>query len=104
MKIFVLILFTGLSIYVNGQTENVEKNAFSLNVMGCSSLGGVTYDRNIGNCFHMELGIGLIGIGAGLNKRKISGRNSRNWGSMGDTKQQNSKEKDFSKKKAGRKT
>ena len=66
MKFFILVLFIGLSIYVNGQTENVEKNAFSLNVMGCSSLGGVTYDRNIGNCFHMEIGIGLVGIGAGL--------------------------------------
>ena len=66
MKFFVYVLFLGLSINANGQAEKIERNAFSLNVMGCSSLGGLTYDRNIGNCFHMELGIGLIGIGAGL--------------------------------------
>ena len=66
MKLFVFVLFSVLTIYVNGQSENLEKNAFSLNVMGCSSLGGITYDLNIGERFHLELGIGLIGIGSGL--------------------------------------
>ena len=66
MKFFVFVFFSGLAIYVNGQTEKVEKNAFSLNVMGCSSLGGMTYDLNMGKRFHLELGLGLIGIGSGL--------------------------------------
>ena len=34
--------------------------------MGCSSLGGMTYDLNLGKRFHLELGLGLIGIGSGL--------------------------------------
>tara|TARA_Y100001933_G_C18845771_1_gene499578 strand:- start:400 stop:867 length:468 start_codon:yes stop_codon:yes gene_type:complete len=77
MKFFVFVLFINVSIFVNGQNEKVEKNSFSLNVMGCSSLGGITYDRNIGNYFHTEIGIGLIGVGAGLTCYPIKIKESK---------------------------
>ncbi len=67
--ILLLLICANKSFYFSQkkhQNSTIEKNAFSLNVMGCSSLGGMTYDLNFGKRFHLELGLGLIGIGSGL--------------------------------------
>jgi len=61
-----MFIFLSPKLYSQKMEEKVGKNAFSLNIMGSASLGGITYDLNMGDRFHLELGVGLIGIGAGL--------------------------------------
>ena len=42
-------------------------NIISGNVLGASSAIGFTYERIVGNKASVELGVGLIGLGAGLS-------------------------------------
>ena len=62
----VFILSNELSIAQNHKGKELERNIFSGNLGGTSSLIGINYQRFIGNKMAIELGIGLIGIGAGM--------------------------------------
>ncbi|MEJ6588551.1 MAG: hypothetical protein QNL43_01995 [Crocinitomicaceae bacterium] len=44
-----------------------NKNMISGNILGASSAIGLTYERIVGNKASVELGVGLIGLGAGLS-------------------------------------
>lgn len=62
----IFILSNELSIAQNHKAKELERNIFSGNLGGTSSLIGINYQRFIGNKMAIELGIGLIGIGAGM--------------------------------------
>ena len=44
----------------------IEKNTISLNVLGTASYLGVSYERLIYERLNLEVGVGLIGYGAGV--------------------------------------
>ncbi len=62
----IFLLSNELSIAQNHKAIGLERNIFSGNLGGTSSLIGINYQRFIGNKMAIELGIGLIGIGAGM--------------------------------------
>jgi|TARA_B110000495_G_C22695871_1_gene409931 hypothetical protein len=64
MKRFLLILIF-LPIFLFGQ--GFEKNSISGNILGSSSILGVTYERSLSNHIIIEFGVGIVGIGAGIN-------------------------------------
>ena len=70
--IFLSIVFLNLIIInsnISAQTEsskNLKKNIFSGNIMGTSSILGISYQRFLGKKVALEFGVGLIGIGTGL--------------------------------------
>jgi len=64
MKQFVLILIF-LPILLFGQV--IEKNSISGNILGSSSILGITYERYLSDRIIVEFGVGMVGIGTGLN-------------------------------------
>lgn len=66
-----LLSFWATSI-INAQVEEVreegliEKNSFSINVLGTASYVGFSYERILYQRVNLEVGVGLIGYGAGL--------------------------------------
>ena len=62
----IFLLSNELSIAQNHKVKELERNIFSGNLGGTSSLIGINFQRFIGNKMAIELGIGLIGIGAGM--------------------------------------
>ena len=64
MKHFLLILIF-LPIFLFGQ--GFEKNSISGNILGSSSILGITYERTLSNHIIIEFGVGMVGIGVGLN-------------------------------------
>ena len=61
-KIIFILLFIPIITFAQ-----IEKNSISLNILGTSSVLGVTYERFITQKIQVEFGIGLIGIGVGVN-------------------------------------
>ena len=51
---------------VESNTSRIEKSSFSANIMGSSSLGGITFDKIITDKVIWEIGIGYVGIGTGV--------------------------------------
>ena len=64
MKRFLLIL-TFLPIFLFGQ--GLEKNSISGNILGSSSILGITYERYLSDYIIVEFGVGMVGIGTGFN-------------------------------------
>lgn len=75
MSIF-LLSFLATSV-IHAQVEEikeeglVEKNSFSINVLGTASYVGFSYERILYQRINLEIGIGLIGYGAGLTMYPI---------------------------------
>jgi hypothetical protein len=44
----------------------IEKHSVSGNILGSSSLVGVTYERVLSNSFIFEVGFGFVGLGTGI--------------------------------------
>ena len=61
-KIIFILLFIPIITFAQ-----IEKNSISLNILGTSSVLGATYERFITQKLQVEFGIGLIGIGFGVN-------------------------------------
>ena len=61
----VLLILIFLPIFLFGQ--RFEKNSISGNILGSSSILGITYERTLSNHIIIEFGIGMVGVGAGLN-------------------------------------
>jgi len=51
---------------VESNTFRIEKSSFSANIMGSSSLFGITFDKVLSDKFIWEIGFGYVGIGTGL--------------------------------------
>ena len=69
IKLFTFVTvysFYNVSIAQNHKANELERNIFSGNIGGTSSIIGINYQRFIGNKLAIELGIGLIGVGAGM--------------------------------------
>ena len=49
------------------RSDAVEKNVFNGNLLGTSSVVGISYERFLTKRATMELGIGLVGVGAGFS-------------------------------------
>ena len=64
--IIIFLFINELSIAQNHKAKELERNIFSGNLGGTSSLIGINYQRFIGDKVAIELGIGLIGVGAGM--------------------------------------
>ena len=62
----IFLLCNELSIAQNQKAKELERNIFSGNIGGTSSVIGINYQRFIGDKIAIELGIGLIGVGAGM--------------------------------------
>jgi len=67
LALFMLII----SKNMDGQSsdslhKDFELNSISVNFMGSSSLGGVTYERVLSNNLIFEMGLGIVGLGTGL--------------------------------------
>lgn len=46
--------------------NEIEKNSFSGNLLGSSSLIGISYERLLSEKFVFEIGVGIVGIGTGI--------------------------------------
>jgi len=69
-SIIILLGFFFYTLQIEAQTvnnEGFEKNSFSGNFFGTSSVIGATYERMISDKIIVEGGIGLVGIGAGFS-------------------------------------
>ena len=72
MKPVITILFiSAMLTNVNAQEVDksnimIERSSFSANIMGSSSLGGITFDKVISDKFIWEIGLGYVGLGTGL--------------------------------------
>ena len=64
MKQFLLILIF-LPIFLFGQ--GLDKNSISGNILGSSSILGITYERYLSDRIIVEFGVGMVGIGTGFN-------------------------------------
>ena len=51
---------------VESNISRIEKSSFSANIMGSSSLFGITFDKVLSDKFIWEIGFGYVGIGTGL--------------------------------------
>lgn len=70
-KLIPSILFLIFSIYSSGQEINnddlpIEKNCISGNILGAGPIIGITYERILSEELMGEVGLGLVGIGAGI--------------------------------------
>lgn len=73
MKIILLSVLLGIFITYNieAQTEKtpenkIKKNTISANFLGTATYLGITYERLITQRLSLEVGLGLVGIGAGI--------------------------------------
>jgi hypothetical protein len=70
-KFFVLLVCLACSISVQSQGKNADeilkRNSISGNILGTASYVGLSYERVIGNRTIVEVGLGLIGFGAGVS-------------------------------------
>ncbi len=64
--IIMLILPNINAQVVDSSHYRIEKVSFSANIMGSSSLFGITLDKVLSENFIWEIGFGYVGIGTGL--------------------------------------
>jgi len=75
MRILIVLL---LLIPLNKLSQS-NKNIISFNILGSSSIVGVTYERFVYKKISIELGVGIIGLGCGINyyfKKRKEGINT----------------------------
>ncbi|MDT7832960.1 hypothetical protein RQM59_11250 [Flavobacteriaceae bacterium S356] len=65
----IVLLFLALITFNDGfsQETRERKNAVSFSLFGTSPILGITYERLLTNTISAEVGVGLIGLGAGVN-------------------------------------
>ena len=69
--VIIMLLISAMLTNVNAQEVEqsnamIERSSFSANIMGSSSLGGITFDKVISDKFIWEIGLGYVGFGTGL--------------------------------------
>lgn len=66
--IFLFIFFQTFLFAQNDNAKNnvIEKHSVSGNILGSSSLFGVTYERVLSENFIFEVGFGYVGLGTGI--------------------------------------
>lgn len=69
--VIIMLLISAMLTNVNAQEVEqsnamIERSSFSANIMGSSSLGGITFDKIITDKVIWEIGIGYVGIGTGV--------------------------------------
>lgn len=62
----IVVIFSFTLNAQSNETE-IQKNSFSVNILGPSSVVGITYERIVKNSIILEVGVGLIGVGAGIS-------------------------------------
>ena len=67
--ILICILFLSSTIYsqeIKNETNEIRKNAISLNLLGTTPIMGITYERIVSDKISFEIGLGIPGIGVGM--------------------------------------
>lgn len=63
----ILVLVVLISQSVQSQEKRERKNIVSASFFGTSPILGFSYERLLSKSFSAEVGVGLIGLGAGVN-------------------------------------
>ncbi len=65
--LFILVILPNVTAQkVDINNFIIEKSSFSANIMGSSSLGGITFEKVLTDIIIWEVGIGYVGIGTGV--------------------------------------